>query len=241
MLLWVSERYVEGPEAVIYMHTIDLDEGWSVGELAFAQIEADLRDANPQSIVEFGSGLSTVRLARAFPDARLLSIDHDPVFHQKTVDLLSAQGLADSPRVRVDLRTITWARYGMGLHQTYSDGAFPDRIDAVLIDGPPGSLYRGREACLYQVFAKLRVGGIVVLDDFNRPMETAAAEHWSYVYRAGIASEAVQIGHGLCVATKVRNTRPKWFGSPLVRPAFRSHCRFARSLGARYLKPKHVS
>jgi predicted O-methyltransferase YrrM len=212
------------------MDAIDLDSGWSVGELAFAEIEARFRDASPQCIVEFGSGLSTVRLAQAFPAARLLSIDHDPTFYEKTLALLSMHGPADSSRVAVDLRRVRWARYGLALHQAYSLGDFPDRIDAALIDGPPGTLWRGREACLYQIFDRLRVGGIVILDDFDRPMEAAAAVNWRAVYGEGIETEAVQIGHGLCVVTKLRDVRPRWLSPRLLRPALSSHYRFARSV-----------
>jgi predicted O-methyltransferase YrrM len=213
---------------------LTLDTAWSLGEQAFAEIVGRFRRAHAHTIVEFGSGVSTVRLAQAFPAASLLSVDHDDRFYRQTLSICHACGLGS--RVSVDLRGIRWARYGLGLHYTYEAGNVPDSIDAVLIDGPPGWTCRGREACLYQVFAKLKVGGIVILDDASRHTERAAVAHWRTVYGTAIITEEIQIGHGLYAVTKLRDVTPSWLSSRLVRPALSSYYRRTRAMGARCLE-----
>ena len=42
----------------------------------------------------------------------------------------------------------------------------------MIIDGPPVYTLRGREACLYQVYDQIRIGGLVILDDFRSLMRS---------------------------------------------------------------------
>jgi hypothetical protein len=72
-------------------------------------------------------------------------------------------------------------------------------IDAVIVDGPPSSFVRGREACLHQVAAHLKVGARVYLDDALRPDETRIVRNWLKSYRGLRSLGLIEIGHGIHV------------------------------------------
>lgn len=179
----------------------DLSSPWSIGESGFAAIVQELEALAPKSIVEFGSGNSTIRLAKAFPDATILSIESDAGYRLATAKLVEKHGLA-STRVRVEHRPLAFQRHALGIYQSYSVGAFPAVVDAVLIDGPPHWTKRGREACLYQVMPCLRVGGRVFLDDYERAGEQRIVRNWSAAYPNVFAVHTVEAGHRLCVLEK---------------------------------------
>jgi hypothetical protein len=102
------------------------------------------------------------------------------------------------------LRELCWQRHGLGLYQSYCTGPFFPRVDVVIIDGPPFWTSRGREACLYQAFRSLRVGGRVYLDDYDRPGEKQIVRNWEAAY-PGVFGIRGSIPHSrLCVLEKTR-------------------------------------
>jgi hypothetical protein len=215
-------------------HLVNLNGPYSIGEEAFAAIENVLRSAEISAFVEFGSGGSTVRIAKAFPSARILSVESGDQYFKETQSLIEYEGL--EKRVQVVLRELTWVRFGWGAHLTYRPGDFPGSIDAVLIDGPPGYNWRGREACLYQVFDRVRTGGIIILDDYSREREQADVFAWSNVYRGCFLIENMPVGHGLCVLRKTSHQSPRWFAPSLALINLLSWYRLIRNFGGRVFR-----
>ena len=187
-----------------------LDAPWAIGSEAMSAVRerlALLGSKTPLTIVEFGGGVSTAALARAFPRAHILSIDHDPRFLEAT--RLRVAGT----RVEVSLRPLTWQDHGEAPYLSYEAGAFPEMVDAVLVDGPPHWTRGGREATLYQVFDRLKVGGLVILDDHRRRRERRIVEHWLEVYRGSLELvEVLEVGHHLAVLRKTDALAPSWEG-----------------------------
>lgn len=158
---------------------------WSLGEQAYRAIQNDLVQHGARTIVEFGSGASTVRLSQDFPSATILSIESEASFCQKTRGQL-AQGRGEG-RVEVALRPLTWQRHSLGWFRSYHPGSFPRDVDAVLIDGPPIATRRGREACLYQVFQFARIGARIYLDDYCRDAEQKIVRNWLRAYPGALS------------------------------------------------------
>ena len=52
---------------------LEFESSWSLGEIAYQAILEDLRSFDAKSIVEFGSGTSTLRLSRDLPKATIFS------------------------------------------------------------------------------------------------------------------------------------------------------------------------
>lgn len=178
---------------------------WSLGEEAFAEIARDMQPLQPSTIVEFGSGVSSVRLALAFPQARIFSLESNESFSQRAREGATTQGIGPE-RLTIEFRPLRFRRIGGAIYETYAAGAFPPSVDAVLIDGPPYWTGRGREACLYDVFPSLRVGGRVYLDDHRRPQERRIVQHWLRAYPDALRATPRDVGHGLCVIEKVAAT-----------------------------------
>ena len=85
-----------------------------------------------------------------------------------------------------------------------------DEMDCVIIDGPPVYTLRGREACLYQVYDQIKIGGLVILDDFRRSYEKQIVENWLSVYPGSFAVEIIREDHHLVVLRKIKSVTPCW-------------------------------
>ena len=191
---------------------LSLDAGWSIGETAFESITTTLLEMSPvERIIEFGSGPSSVRLAMAFPEAQVLSVEGDWRNYAETTSLM--QTFWDKRNLSIKYRPITLESYGDAEFLTYADGMFWDgqeEMDCVIIDGPPVYTLRGREACLYQVYDQIKIGGLVILDDFRRSFEKQIVENWLSVYPGGFTVTIIREDHHLAVLRKIRSVTPCW-------------------------------
>ena len=191
---------------------LNLDTDWSIGETAFERIATTLLQMSPvERILEFGSGPSSIRLAMAFSETHVLSVEGDWRNFAETMNLM--QTFWNKRNLSIKYRPITLESYGDAEFLTYEDGIFWDdqkEMDCVIIDGPPVYTLRGREACLYQVYDQIRIGGLVILDDFRRRFEKQIVENWLSVYPSSFTVEMIREDHHLAVLRKVRSTTPCW-------------------------------
>ena len=192
---------------------LSLDAGWSIGERAFERITTKLLEMSlVERILEFGSGPSSLRLAMAFPEAQVLSVESDWRNFAETTSLM--QSFWDKRNLSIKYRSITLKSYGDAEFLTYEGGMFwEEEIDCVVIDGPPVYTLRGREACLYQVYDQIRIGGLVILDDFRRSYEKQIVENWLAVYPGSFAVEIIREDHHLAMLSKIRSVTPCWDAS----------------------------
>ena len=191
---------------------LNLDTGWSIGERAFERIATTLLQMSPvERVLEFGSGPSSVRLAMAFAEAEVLSIEGDWRNYAESTSLM--RSFWDKRNLSIKYRPITLESYGDTEFLTYEDGMFWDvqeEIDCVIIDGPPVYTLRGREACLYQVYDQIKIGGLVILDDFRRSYEKQIVENWLSVYPGSFTVAIIREDHHLAVLSKIRSVIPCW-------------------------------
>jgi hypothetical protein len=181
---------------------LEFESSWSLGESAYQAILADLLSIGATNIVEFGSGVSTIRLSRDLRDANILSIEGDSSFLDQTRKDL--ERLGGPAKVTLRHRPLRWQRHGLGWFRSYEPGWFPERVDAVLIDGPPIATRRGREACLYQVFANSRVGTRFYLDDYRREAEQQIVLNWLRAYGGALIHRATfDVNHRVAVLERV--------------------------------------
>lgn len=180
--------------------------GWSLGEEAYQRIREELGRHRATTIVEFGSGTSTLRLSRDLPNATILSIESDPHFFRETGARI--EELGGKAAVDLALRPIVWQRHALGLFRSYRQGPFPSGVDAILIDGPPIETRRGREACLYQVFPFARLGARIYLDDYCRAAEQQIVRNWLRAYPGALAAHPTfLVDAHVAVLEKVGNPR----------------------------------
>jgi len=137
--------------------------------------------ARPKDILECGSGVSTVVLARACElngNGRVHSLEHLADFAERTRSELEHHGLEkygevlDAPLTRHHLDGGAWSWYGLQ--------ALPSlQFDMLVIDGPPettGPLARYPAGPL--LFPHLKFGASIFLDDANRHDEKEAVARW---------------------------------------------------------------
>ncbi len=194
---------------------LSLGAGWSIGETAFERITTALLEMSPvEKILEFGSGSSSIRLAMAFSEAQVLSVEGDWRNFSETTSLM--RSFWNKRNLSIKYRPITLESYDDAEFLTYEDGVFWDdqkEIDCVIIDGPPVYTLRGREACLYQVYDQIKIGGLVILDDFRRSYEKQIFENWLSVYPGSFKVEIIREDHHLAVLRKIRSVTPCWNAS----------------------------
>lgn len=135
-----------------------------------------------RSVLELGSGVSTIVMARRLQQAgagRVVALEHIPEYAAATRAELSAQGLeavasvVDAPLVDHAIDGSTWSWYELG-------PGVPERIELLFIDGPPKPVAtQARYPALPLLRERLAPGAVALLDDGNRPDERAMVRRWA--------------------------------------------------------------
>ena len=157
-------------------------DGWELAPDTLRLLDALVVRLRPRHVIEFGSGISTLVLARAAARAGgclVSTLDHDPRFVRASAEQLEdAEG-----RELVALQLaplVARSRAGaLGPEYLLDPACLASTLpaDLVLIDGPPAAL-GGRTGMLYQALDHAQSGSIVLLDDAGRPSEQAALDAW---------------------------------------------------------------
>lgn len=150
-------------------------------DTGFLTLIADhISSARPKTVVEFGTGASTLIVARALQmisggerGGAFISFDQHPEFVRKTGEWLAEHGLSADLRA-VPLRPASKGWPGLW----YDHGPLPDRIDLLLIDGPPWTIHPLTRGSASTVFDRVAPGGTILLDDAARPGERVIARRW---------------------------------------------------------------
>lgn len=163
-------------------HPLPATRGWAASPDFLLIIARHAAAAQPNIIVECGSGTSTVVLARCCQRngrGHVYSLDHDGEFAQQTRDQLARHGLqAFATVIHAPLAP---SKLGEQVWQWYSADKIPQlaSIDMVVVDGPPmpsGRLIRYPAGPF--LVRHLSAGGKAFLDDADRPDEKEMAAMW---------------------------------------------------------------
>lgn len=180
-------------EAVLRLgEALGLEQGlpyvrhWSAAPDFLALLVEHLRRVRPAVIVECGSGLSTLILARVCAlegRGRIWSLEHEPDCAAQTREALARYGLE---RVATVLAA-PLRRYRLGAEEYdwYDLSGLPaSAIDLLVVDGPPGRLGPlARYPALPLLYGRLAPGCTIFLDDAHRPDEQAIVARWCAEYR----------------------------------------------------------
>lgn len=208
---------------------------WSLDPASCRFLAAFTRALKARRVLEFGSGFSTLMMAREISGTEgnyLLSVDDSAKY---TALAKEAFGASDCP-ARVEFRTAPLKPrfYGPRLLLSYG---LPEGLleavgpfDLVLIDAPHHDY--GRESVFYDAFAAVAPGGYLVLDDANRAdMERAYIRSWQAAYGDAIDPIMLDgIGNGLCVIEKVDDERPRYPFAGSATAALKTARNFVRYL-----------
>ena len=131
-----------------------------------------MRIHKPRLVVELGSGVSTLIVAKSGAK-KIISMDNSEEFADKTRELLKAHSVRG-----VEIRVAELAPHVSGV-DWYDTSKFNDlkRIDLLIVDGPPGSKNpNARKPALSELIGRLSPRAVIVIDDVNRDGERELAE-----------------------------------------------------------------
>jgi len=151
-------------------------------DFGLAVVDA-IDDTGAELVVELGSGVSTLICAYALEArgrGRLRSLEHLPDYAAQTRHLLERHGFTDE-HVEVRDAPLQEVTVGDDVFPWYDLRAVDDLsdIDVLVVDGPPGPSHPlARLPALPLLHERVRPGGIVLLDDGDRPEEQEIARRW---------------------------------------------------------------
>lgn len=135
----------------------------------------------PECIVECSSGASTLVIARCLQmigSGRVFSLEHDEFYAKQTIQLLCEHGVEGFATVVIAPLRETQTTEGSFLWYSQLD-QLPESIDVLVIDGPPANLGTlARYPAGPFLVAKLRPGGVALLDDADRKDEREMVMRW---------------------------------------------------------------
>ncbi len=114
-------------------------------------LEDFLQRTPSAKVLEFGSGASTVWFAKR--DVELVSVEHNEKWYEQVKEALDITDASDK------------VQYFFRPRPYYSIcEEFPDEFfDLIVVDG------RNRKGCIYHSLSKLKKGGVLMLDNAERP------------------------------------------------------------------------
>lgn len=146
--------------------------GWVASPDLLLTMTDIIRTHKPRLVVELGSGVSTLVIAKAGAK-KLISIDNSDEFAIKTRAMLKEHGVRG-----VEVRVAPLASHGSGV-DWYDTSKLGDikGIDLLFIDGPPGSNSpNARKPALQELLGRLSPRAVIIMDDVKRPAERELAE-----------------------------------------------------------------
>ena len=165
------------------MERVSLREGalpnlgsWKADTGFLHRIVDAVEELQPRVVVELGAGATTLVCARALErngQGRLISFDQHAGFVDATKTWLAQEGVdAEIHYAPLSASVGGWRGRWYDLHN------LPDRIDLLIIDGPPWSVHPFVRGAAESLFDRLTPGGMVLLDDAARPGERIVARRW---------------------------------------------------------------
>lgn len=154
---------------------------WALEAKSMLHLVLLIKEHEPKTVVELGSGSSTVWLSYFVEQygGQVHSVDHLAQYQQQTLQYLKKHDLETTASVtEAPLQS-----YTIGGHEYswYDMQAFEqiESIDLLIIDGPPGKTNRwARYPALPLLQHKLAPNALVVLDDSDRKDETQTLQQW---------------------------------------------------------------
>lgn len=159
---------------------------WSVEPAALESVLGWVA-AGRESVLECGSGLTTLLIARLLRErgsGRVIALEHLPGVAEKVRAAIDAEGLGEQATVTdAPLGPHPLAEPGCAWYAQAAVEQLPRELDLLFVDGPPAGeagLERSRYPALPALASHLAPGALVVLDDADRPGEAWVLDRWEH-------------------------------------------------------------
>ena len=177
--IWQSYRQTEAMQQLLALLKLNAPipptRSWAASPDLLLTIADLVRTHKPKLVVELGSGVSTLIVAKSGAK-KVISIDNSEEFAGKTRALLKAHGVRG---VEVRVAPLTPHASGIDWYET-TNLANLKKIDLLIVDGPPGSKNpNARKPAYAELINKLSPRAIIVIDDVNRDGERELAQSFA--------------------------------------------------------------
>lgn len=169
------EAFVQLNSLLKFTAPLPSTRGWAGSPDLLLTLAHVVRTFKPKLVVELGSGVSTVVMAKAGAK-KIISFDGSEEFARGTRNLLQAHGARG-----VEVRVTKLAPFKSS-SAWYDPNAFKDikKIDLLVIDGPQGGDDSNARYPAFDVLlSKLSPKAIIILDDVKRAGERKLAEDFA--------------------------------------------------------------
>lgn len=170
-----TEAFIQLTNLLDFKAPIPSTRSWAASPDLLLTIFEIVKKTKPKLVVELGSGISTLVVAKSGA-RKIVSIDNSDIWGTKTVAMLKEHGVRN-----VEVRIAPLQQFANG-SEWYDIKAIKDlkKIDLLIVDGPPGSKNPdARYPALQQFRDKLSTSAIVIIDDVNRDGERKLAEDFA--------------------------------------------------------------
>ena len=154
---------------------------WAI-EPEFARLIADQLMREPDTVVECGSGTTTLLIGGFLSRngrGRLFSLEHDSRFAESTQRQIEAAGLSDVCRViYAPLKPQAFDDEVVAWYDLDCLGGLPEAIDLLVVDGPPADRPWARWPALGVFGDRLRPNASILVDDGRRREESRTVFRW---------------------------------------------------------------
>lgn len=145
---------------------------------------------NRKNIIEFGSGISTILMARLASinnlDLNIISIDDDEEWINKMKEFLANEDLTKYVKFVFAPLRLNKNNYEWYQEDAIDQSCVNHKFDLVLIDGPKAYLEgKGtiRYGALPYIYTKLNSDNVIFLDDANREGEKQIISKWEEEFK----------------------------------------------------------
>jgi predicted O-methyltransferase YrrM len=208
------KRIVDGTQESVNASTLAALEfkypiflgGWSIDSFFGRNLIQHILEHRPKCIVELGSGSSTLLMARliqilGLSETRHIAVDHEQKYLELTKNVAALNGLEKGIEFfhcPLQIEATTGKIWYSGLLDILHD----QKIDLLLIDGPPGFIQPlSRYPAIPTLYNNLDEHCTVILDDAARKDEQIIAKKWANEHSEFTLTFHDQ-GHGMAVLTR---------------------------------------
>jgi Methyltransferase domain len=153
--------------------------GWAISASALRCLLLEMNARACRTVVELGPGTSSIVLGRAKPDLQIAGLEHDVRFVNSLAGTLREHRLGTYQLIHAPLVPQRIAGREVPWYDSAAVARLPEKIDVLIVDGPPnGRGVGGRSPAWPVLRTRMAPGGLVLVDDTDRPDERRMVDSW---------------------------------------------------------------